>query len=58
MTRTKKIWIFLIALWLLVWAVFAIEMISPQQGLSISRVFYLVTGPLVIGLGIWWIRRE
>ena len=58
MTRTKKIWVFVIVLWLFVWAVFAIEMADPQFGLTFSRVFYMAAGPVLIGLGIWWIRRN
>jgi len=58
MTKTKKIWVLIVILWLFVWAVFAIEMADPQLGLTFSRVFYMVVGPLLIGLGIWWIRRE
>ena len=58
MTKTKKIWIFLIVLWLLVWAIFAIEMIYPDLGLTASRMTYLIVAPIVFGLGLWWIRRD
>jgi nitrate/nitrite transporter NarK len=45
-------------LWVFLWGVLAIELMDSQAGLSHSRLVLLVIGPLIVGWGIWWIRRE
>ena len=58
MTKKTKIWILMSVLWVFLWAVFAIELSDPQTRLPLSRLVLLAFGPLLVGLGIWWVRRE
>ena len=58
MTKKTKIWILMSVLWVFLWAVLAIELMDSQAGLSYSRLVLLVVGPLIVGWGIWWIRRD
>ncbi len=58
MAKKTKIWILMSVLWVFLWAVLAIELSDPQTGLTLSRVLLLVLGPLIVGWGIWWIKRE
>jgi hypothetical protein len=44
-------------LWVFLWAILAIELLSPETGLSTSRMVLIVFGPLLVGWGIWWVKR-
>jgi len=56
-TKATKIWIVMSVLWVFLWAMLAIELLNPETGLSISRLVLLVFGPLLVGWGIWWVKR-
>ena len=57
MTKTTKIWIVMSVLWVFLWAMLAIELSDAETGLSVSRIVFLVFGPLLVGWGIWWVKR-
>ena len=57
MTKATKIWIVMSVLWVFLWAMLAIELSDSATGLSTSRMVFLVFGPLLVGWGIWWVRR-
>ena len=56
-TKATKIWILMSVFWVFLWAILAIELLSPETGLSTSRMVLIVFGPLLVGWGIWWVRR-
>ena len=57
MSKATKIWIVMSVLWAFLWAMLAIELSDSETGLSVSRIVFLVFGPLLVGWGIWWVKR-
>jgi hypothetical protein len=40
------------------WSLLAFELLSESHGLTLSRLVLLIAGPLLIGWGVWWVRRS
>ena len=57
MSKATKIWIVMSVLWAFLWAMLAIELSDSKTGLSVSRIVFLIFGPLIVGWGIWWVKR-
>ena len=58
MSKATKIWIVMSILWVFLWTVLAVELSDSETGLTVSRIAFLVFGPLIAGWGIWWVRRS
>jgi len=53
-----KIWVLMGVLLVFLWSLLAIEVLSTSNGLTLSRLVLFIAGPLLIGWGVWWVRRS
>lgn len=57
MSKSKKIWLFFIVLWLYLWLVLALELVYAKPGITVSTLFYTFTAPVLVGFGLWWVKK-
>ena len=58
MKSKTKIWVLMAILLVFLWSLLAFELLSESYGLTPSRLVLLIAGPLLIGWGVWWVRRS
>ena len=58
MKSRTKIWVLMAILLVFLWSLLAFELLSESHGLTLSRLVLLIAGPLLIGWGVWWVRRS
>ena len=57
MSFNRRIWVFIIVLWVFIWTVFAVELAHPEPGISPSIIYYSVVAPVLVAIGLWWIKK-
>ena len=57
MSFNRRIWVLIIVLWIFIWTVFAVELMHPEAGISPSIIYYSIVAPVLVGIGLWWIRK-